>query len=99
MAFNHEKEAIPLPTLRQVLPENADYDHVSALLDTDVIAVKLNTGAPCSSHTGPFMAWPGEGADVKQWFVLSNGKAVAINEDSDGVVTCPIIDYVEAEDA
>lgn len=73
-----------MPTLKQVLPPGVDQAGVAAFLDVEVIAVKLNNGAPCSSHEGPFAAWPGEGEHVRQWFVLANGKAVALDEDPAG---------------
>ncbi len=82
-----------MPTLKQVLPENADSHHASALLDVDVVAVKLNTGAPCPSHADPFEAWPGEGNAVRQWFVLANGKAVGIDEAPGSAPICRIVAY------
>lgn len=69
-----------MPTLKQVLPAGADCGNATALLDVDVVEVKLNNGAPCSSHEGPFAPWPGEGEHIRQWFVLANGKAAAVDE-------------------
>jgi hypothetical protein len=86
-----------LPTLRQVLPENTNCHQASALLDVDVVAVKLNTGAPCSSHAEPFESWPGEGNAVRQWFVLANGQAVGIDEASDTSPVCRITAYSALE--
>jgi hypothetical protein len=85
-----------MPKLKQVLPAGSG-DHLQALLDVEVVAVRLNTGAPCSSHAGPFEAWPGEGDNVRQWFVLENGKAVAIDERPGEVPAFPVVDYSNAE--
>lgn len=69
-----------MPTLRQVLPAGADCGDAAAMLDVDVVEVKLNDGAPCASHEGPYALWPGEGCHVHQWYVLANGKAAAVDE-------------------
>ncbi len=82
-----------MPKLKQVLPAAGAEEGLQSLLDVEVVGVRLNTGAPCTSHAGPFEAWPGEGANVRQWFVLQNGKAVAIDERSDGPPAFPIVDY------
>jgi len=68
-------------------------DQVTALLDVEVTALKLNTGAPCSSHAGVFETWPGDEKHVRQWFVLANGQAVAINEDPECGASCAVIAY------
>ncbi len=81
-----------MPKLRQVLPAGSG-DELHALLDVEVVAVKLNTGAPCSSHDDAFETWPGTGENVRQWFVLENGKAVAIDEASSGAPSFPVVDY------
>lgn len=82
-----------MPTLRQVLPENAASNTVVDLLDVDVVAVRLNTGAPCSNHVGPFETWPGEGEQVRQWFVLANQRAVGIDEAPEGGPVCRVAPY------
>ncbi len=82
-----------MPTLRQVLPENAACNTVLDLLDVDVLAVKLNTGAPCSTHVGPFETWPGDGGQVRQWFVLANQCAVGVDEAPDDGPVCRVVPY------
>ncbi|MEK9752054.1 MAG: hypothetical protein VW338_02430 [Rhodospirillaceae bacterium] len=84
-----------MPKLKQVLPAGRR-EELRGLLDVEVVAVRLNTGAPCLSHAGPFEAWPGEGDNVRQWFVLENGKAVAIDERPDGPPVFPVVDYRDA---
>jgi kynurenine formamidase len=61
--------------------------------DVDVVAVKVGTGAPCSSHAAMFEDWPGPERHVGQWFVLANGKAVGIDDDPDGGPILAVVDY------
>lgn len=82
-----------MPTLKQVLPDDADDPALAGLLDAEVIAVRLNTGAPCDGHADAFEAWPGDGEHVRQWFVLANGKAVAIDERPDDGPAFPVVEY------
>ena len=87
-----------MPLLKQVLPEiffNASQDHktVVEFLDVPVTALKLNTGSPCDGHAAMFADWPGDDNHVRQWFILANGKAVAINERPTGAWGYPVIDY------
>lgn len=88
-----------MPTLKQVLPkEFAQGGYAStpayAFRDVAIVARKLASGAPCASPSKSdlFESWPGPEAHVRDWFVLENGKAVAINEDPAGV-TFPVVDY------
>ncbi len=85
-----------MPDLRAVLPDRyvtEESPDTAVLLELTVTAVRLNTGSPCDGHSAMFETWPGPEQHVKQWFVLENGKAVAINEDPDGDWTYPVIDY------
>ena len=87
-----------MPRLRQVLPdsffdvvtENLD---AACLLDVEVEAIKLNSGSPCDGHTVMFCDWPGEGDYIRQWFLLANGKAVAVDEVPGSPWRFPVIDY------
>ena len=59
----------------------------------EVLAVKLGSGAPCSSHEAMFEDWPGPERYVGQWFVLANGKAVGIDDDPDRGLALAVTDY------
>ena len=87
-----------MPLLKQVLPDcfsdKADQNmSAAALLDVPVKAVKLATGSPCSSHAEMFEEWPGGHANVRQWFILENGKAVAVVESPESDWSFPVVDY------
>lgn len=89
-----------MPKLKQVLPERflaGAYDDTPAysLRETEVIARKLATGAPCNSASKNdlFQAWPGSHKHVSCWFILDNGKAVGVNEDPEEGCSFPVIDY------
>ncbi|MGI9302135.1 MAG: hypothetical protein ACR2RB_05425 [Gammaproteobacteria bacterium] len=85
-----------MPALKDVLPATARAkDEIHALHDVAVVAMKLTSGAPCSSHAGLFARWPGAEQYVTKWFILDNGKAVGINEDPHEGVSLPVIDYQE----
>ena len=86
-----------MPTLRQVLYKR-EFKGLDSFLDSEVLAVKLNTGAPCFSHAELFEAWPGPEGNVHQWFVLANGKAVGISEGSNGKTDFSVIDYCVNEE-
>ncbi len=67
--------------LRHVLPgllEDRVFRNSRAyrLRNQRVIAIKLTSGAPCSSHNELFADWPGTESDIEQWFILDNGYAV-----------------------
>lgn len=86
-----------MPLLKQVLPETffdtaGDHAPAAALLEVPVTAVKLNTGSPCDGHAAMFADWPGDGAHVRQWFILANGKAVGIDEVPDAAWRFPVVD-------
>jgi hypothetical protein len=84
-----------MPSLRQVLPAGCCPEgQLEDLLDVAVTAIKLNIGSPCGSNGDLFAAWPGPHAHVRQWFCLANGEAVAINEDPDTGLTCPVVRLV-----
>lgn len=86
-----------MPVLKQVLPERFFEDPgdqpAAALLDVEVREIKLNTGSPCDGHAAMFDDWPGEGSHVRQWYILANGKAVAIDEVPGGPWRYPVVDY------
>ena len=82
-----------LPILRQVLKDQPCQDQVEALLDIEVVGVRINTGAPCSSHSGIFESWPGDEEHIQQWFILANGKALAVNEDPINGPICIVLEY------
>ena len=82
-----------LPILRQVLKEQPRQDQVEALLDIEVVGVRINRGAPCSSHSGIFEMWPGEEEHIQQWFILANGRAVAVNDDPVKGPNCIVMTY------
>jgi hypothetical protein len=81
-----------MPSLRQVLPTECCPDgDVADLLDIAVVAVRLNIGSPCGGNEELFSPWPGPHAHVRQWFVLANGSAVAIDDDPVTGRTCPVL--------
>ena len=86
-----------MPLLKQVLPscffDRTDPPPAAAFLDVPVKAVKLASGSPCSSHAEMFEDWPGEHAHVRQWFILENGKAVAVDENPENDWDFPVVDY------
>ena len=89
-----------MPRLRQVLPDvffdnSMSYPDAVELLDVEVREVKLNTGSPCDGHAEMFADWPGEGNHVRQWYILKNGKAVAIDEKPNTHWQFPVVDYEE----
>ena len=61
------------------------------ILDLDVVALRLATGAPCSSHSELFAPWPGPEPHVNRWFMLENGQAVGLVEDPDTGVSVAVI--------
>ena len=88
-----------MPRLVDVLPKAfADGEPpdspARALCDVGVVATKLTTGSPCSSHQDLFADWPGPQSHVRQWFILENGKAVGIDDDPENGTSFPVIDYV-----
>ena len=81
-----------MPTLRQILGEKSIIAP-GDLLDVEVLAIKLNTGAPCSAHDEVFEKWPGPEQKVTQWFVLQNDKAVGISGESGNETDFFVINY------
>jgi kynurenine formamidase len=84
--------------LDQVLSQAAPQVSLAAsdadgLGGVEVLAVKLGSGAPCSSHEAMFENWPGPEQHVGQWFVLANGKAVGIDDDPDRGPALAVTDY------
>lgn len=84
-----------MPSLQQVLPPTDYPDELYPFLDVAVTAFRLNTGAPCDGHSAMFQPWPGIGEHVRRWFVLANGKAVAIDEVPNKSPAFMVIDYSE----
>ena len=82
-----------LPILRQVLKEQPRQDQVEALLDIEVVGVRVNRDAPCSNNSGIFEIWPGDETHIHQWFILANGKALAVNEDPVNGPICIVMTY------
>ena len=87
-----------MPRLRHVLPDiffdtSVRHPDAVALLDEEVREVKLNTGSPCDGHAAMFADWPGDGNYVRQWYILANGKAVAVNEEPNRHWQFPVVDY------
>jgi len=42
-----------------------------------------------------FADWPGEGKHVREWYILANGKAVAVDEVPNAHWQFPVADYEE----
>ena len=87
-----------MPRLREVLPDiffdtSMSHPDVVSLLDVEVREVKLNTGSPCDGHAAIFADWPGVGNYVRQWYILANGKAVAVDEEPNRRWQFPVVDY------
>lgn len=85
-----------MPELKTILPalmEDEDLKDTRAykLRNRQVTAIKLTTGAPCSSHDGLFEPWPGPETDVSEWYVLDNGYAVGKGGHADGTCFCPVV--------
>lgn len=85
-----------MPVLKTILPalmEDEDLKDTRAykLRNRQVTAIKLTTGAPCSSHDGLFEPWPGPETDVSEWYVLDNGYAVGKGGHADGTCLCPVV--------
>ncbi len=57
-----------------------------------VVAIKLTSGAPCSSHGELFAPWPGGSEGVEKWFALDNGFAVGYGVDAGGRPNCSVIE-------
>lgn len=75
-----------MPKLKNVLQREAGLAGQSPalderLLELDVVALRLATGAPCSTHSELFAPWPGPEPNVSRWFMLENGQAVGLVED------------------
>lgn len=92
-----------MPVLRDVLPPDFTEDRFGSteaweLRDTRVAMMKLTTGAPCSSHSELFAAWPGDHQHVDKWYILSDGKAVGINDDPQNGLSFPVTVYDGAAD-
>lgn len=86
-----------MPTLRQCLPVPCwEQDGVLPLLDAEVIAIKLNDASPCGPDGDLFAAWPGADVNVRRWFELTGGKAVAIVEEPDRAPRCSVMDLPRA---
>ncbi len=79
-----------MPTLQRVMLREVGEARFRAsvawpLRGERVVAVRLASGAPCSSHEAVFSPWPGPHDGVKRWFELESGNAVGIEEDGDTV--------------
>lgn len=84
-----------MPLLKDVLPElelNAELRTSEAyqLRNYTVVAIKLATGAPCSTHSELFSVWTGPEKDIDKFFVLDDGRAVGICGDN-GRRTYPVV--------
>ena len=85
-----------MPTLKQVLPgrvlKQETLSGLGNLLELRVTAIKLSTGSPCSGKDELFAPWPGEERHVRQWFLLSDGHAVGVDEDPSGDWRCAVVE-------
>jgi len=77
-----------MPTLRDILQKEIGHvrsgpEFDDALLDDQVVGMRLTTGAPCSSHSELFAPWPGPEDGIKRWFQLAGGSAVGVVETTD----------------
>ena len=84
-----------MPLLKEIITDlksNPGYRNTVAysLRDRQVIAIKLTTGAPCSTHDDLFAPWPGNDKGVEKWFALDNGQAVGIGKDKNGMIFYPV---------
>lgn len=84
-----------MPELKDVLPlltNDARFRDSEAytLRNQQVTAIRLATGAPCSSKSDLFSAWPGEETGVTEWYALENGFAVGKITDHDGGEYYPV---------
>lgn len=84
-----------MPLLKEVLPElelNSELRSSEAYLlrNDSVIAIKLTTGSPCSTHSELFSVWPGPEKNIDKFFVLDNGRAVGICGGDNGCRTYPV---------
>lgn len=85
-----------MPTLGTVIPrltEDATNRACSAyrLRNCKVVALKLTTGAPCSSRSELFASWPGPEEDIKRWYLLETGHAVGEGVDEYGNSIFPVV--------
>ncbi len=92
-----------MPALRDVLPQLGDDESYRnsvayTLRDTQVLKIKLSTGAPCSSHDELFAPWPGDDMDVEKWYILDNGVAVGVKRNGDGVYEFPLFDLEQLDE-
>ena len=90
-----------MPELKTILPAvmeggNPKNTRAYEFRNRQVTAIKLTTGAPCSSHDDLFEPWPGPETDVSEWYVLDNGYAVGKGGDPDGAHLFPVV-LVKAE--
>ena len=85
-----------MPELKTLLPalmEDGNLKNTRAyeFRNQQVTAIKLTTGAPCSSHDDLFEPWPGPETNVSEWYVLDNGYAVGKGGDADGTHLFPVV--------
>ncbi len=85
-----------MPELKRVLPalaSNKKFQGSSAyrFIEHQVTAIKLTTGAPCSTHGELFARWPGPESNIVEWYVLENGYAVGKGVDSRGEEYYPVV--------
>ena len=86
-----------MPTLRQCVPVACwEQDEVLPLLDAKVVAIKVNDASSCGRDGALFAAWPGADENVRHWFELMGGKAVAIVEEPDCAPRCSVVDLQRA---
>ena len=80
-----------MPLLRHCLPRACqEQQQVQALLDIEVVAVKLNDASACGREGGFFAPWPGADGDVGRWFELADGRAVGLVEESNASPCCRV---------
>ena len=84
-----------MPVLSDVIPALVEDDRYRDSIafdskDSQVLEIKLATGAPCSSHSKLFAPWPGQEEGVEKWYILDNGMAVGIRLNEQGILEIPV---------
>ena len=73
-----------------------EQEEVLPLLDAEVIAIRVNDASPCGRDGALFIPWPGADENVRHWFELTGGKAVAVVEEPDRAPRCSVMSLPRA---